>query len=229
MTMPNHPKRGSLLRGALTQNPVLVYAAGLTPVIIGTTYLRPAVWVTAVCVLHLFFCEALASSVLKRLPVWLRVAAYYALGLAIACPAAYLLTKSTWLPTLDDPALATVRFVMPLMATSGLAVVRCERYAVHNSVGDALHDAAESGLGFALVALVTGAVRELMGHGSLWGYEVSGQLRIRGFFMPFGGLLLLGAMAAALKLLLRHLSARGIARGADEKMEMEPEDRMERL
>jgi hypothetical protein len=47
--------------------------------------------------------------------------------------------------------------------------------------------------------------------------------------MPFGGFLLLGAMAGVLKVILRGLSSRGIYAGAEKALEMAPEDRLERL
>ncbi|MCL1952678.1 MAG: hypothetical protein FWF60_07610 [Oscillospiraceae bacterium] len=220
--MPKQQKPRHWLANAVLQNPILVQAAGLTPVIVATTSLQGAAWVSAFVAVHLVLCELLAS-LMKRVPPWLRVALYFALGLAVACPATALLDRLTANYT------AMLHVFMPLMAANALTALRCERYAVLHAPGDALRDALSNALGFAAVALLTGFARELLGYGTLWGRQVSQSLHLRGAWMPFGGFLLLGAMAALLKVTLRSLSARGIYAGADKALELAPEDRLERL
>jgi len=172
---------------------------------------------------------------MKRVPSWLRVAVYFAIGLAIACPAAYLmdglmdyLNDLGFQPNLAG-ALAPLRVFLPLMAVNALTATRCERYAILHTPGDALRDALANSLGYAAAALTAGGARELLGYGSLWGVQLSQTMRIRGAWMPFGGFLLLGAMAALLKVILRALSVRGVYRGAEKALELAPEDRLERL
>ena len=215
------------LAGAALQNPVLVQATGLTVIIVAATTLLGAVWVSVITALHLVVCELLAS-LMKRVPSWLRVAVYFAIGLAIACPAAYLL-DSFYTSFARAGALAPLRVFLPLMAVNGLTATRCERYAILHTPGDALRDALANSLGFAAAALLAGCAREVLGYGSLWGVQLSQTLRIRGAWMPFGGFLLLGAMAALLKVILRALSVRGVYRGAEKALELAPEDRLERL
>ena len=222
------------LAGAALQNPVLVQATGLTAVIVAATTLQGALLISVVGAAHLIICELLAS-LMKRVPSWLRVAVYFSIGLAIACPAAYLmdnlmdyLSAFGVQPALTG-ALATLRIFMPLMAVNALTATRCERYAVLHTPGDALRDALSNALGFAAAALLCGGARELLGYGSLWGVQLSQTMRIRGAWMPFGGFLLLGAMAALLKAALRALSVRGVYRGAEKALELAPEDRLERL
>ena len=219
---------------AALKNPVLVQAAGLTAVIVAATTLQGALLISIVAAVHLILCELLAS-MMKRVPSWLRVAIYFAIGLAIACPAAYLMDYlMNYLSTFEvqstlTGALATLRIFLPLMAVNALTATRCERYAVLHTPGDALRDALSNALGYAAAALLAGGTRELLGYGSLWGVQLSQTMRIRGAWMPFGGFLLLGAMAALLKAALRALSVRGVYRGAEKALELAPEDRLERL
>ena len=220
--MPKKKKSRRWLAGAVLQNPVLVQAAGLTPVIVATTSLQSALWVAGINAAHLVICELLAS-LMRRVPAWLRVAVYFAVGLGLACPAAYLLDRLTANYT------AMLHVFMPLMAVNALTAMRCERYAVLHTPRDALRDAAANALGFAVVAVLAGCARELLGYGTLWGRQISQNLHIRGMWMPFGGFLLLGAMAALLKVALRALSVRGIYAGAEKALELAPEDRLERL
>jgi hypothetical protein len=125
--------------------------------------------------------------------------------------------------------LLVLRFILPLVATNSIAAVRCERFAVYNDVGAAARDAFVNAVGFTGVMVIMGLLREAFGYGSVFGVELTETLRIRGFWMPFGGFLLLGFLAAALKTILQWMSQRGITKGADEAMEFTPEDRQERL
>ena len=216
-------KKRSWVSGALLQNPVLVQAIGLTPVIVATTTVYEALWISALSALHLFLSEALAATLLKKLPEWLRVGLYFAIGLGISCPFTFLLEHS------DPQPSAVLRMFLPLLALNAMAVARCERFAVTHTLGESLRDAAANALGFTLVAVLAGIVRETLGQGSILGFALSPLLRIRGFWMPFGGFLLLGAMAALLKAALQRMASRGIYTGAEVRMELAPEDRRARL
>jgi electron transport complex protein RnfE len=219
----NAARKRSWASGALLQNPLLAQAIGLTPVVAASTTVYAALWISGLSALHILVCEALAAAALKKLPEWLRVGIYCAIGLGLACPVTY------WLNQGGAPASAALRMFLPLMALSSMTAARCERFAVTHTVGESLGDAAANALGFTLVAVLAGTVREALGQGSLLGHGISRHLHIRGFWMPFGGFLLLGAMAALLKAVLRRMASRGIYTGAEVAMELAPEDRQARL
>ena len=215
-------KQSSPLRGAVLDNPILVQALGLTPAVIATTSLRAALWVAGFTAVHLILCECVASLWLKKLPDWLRVAVYFFVGILLAFASGLLLELN------EAVDLTTLRAILPLLAASALTAARCERFAIFNNLRDSLRDALANAVGYAAVVILVGFIRESLGQGSLFGHEFIA-LRIRAFWMPFGAFLLLGAMAAALKFLLHWMSQRGLAVGAEEAMEMVPEDRIERL
>ncbi|MCL2106347.1 MAG: hypothetical protein FWH26_04705 [Oscillospiraceae bacterium] len=215
-------KKPSWTSDAFLQNPILVQAIGLAPVVAAATTLRASLIISLVCAAQLVVCEPLAGAVLKKLPGWLRVAVYYVLGLALTLPLLY------WLELRGDVAVTTLGLYLPLLALNSLTAVRCERFAVLHTPAECLRDALANALGYAAVALVVGVIRETLGRGSIWGREFM-SMNIRGLWMPFGGFLLVGALAALLKVILRFLSERGIYSGADEAMELELDDRQERL
>ena len=208
---------------AFLNNPVLVQAVGLTPVVLAATTLRAALWVALLGAVHLILCECMAAAWLRKLPDWLRIAVYCAAGMVIVFPAAF------WLELRNPAELTTLRMVLPIMAFSALVAVRCERFAITHSLRDSLRDAVSNSVGYTVVIVLVGFIRELMGQGMILGRQVSSVLHVRAFWMPFGGFLLIGAMAAALKIMLRFLASRGIAVGVEEAMELAPEDRVERL
>jgi len=206
------------LERAAGNNPLLVQALGLTVVIVGATSLISALWVSVIVAVHLIICEVLAAAALKKVPEWLRIAIYFALGLVIVTPAAY------WLDRSGSTSMVVLRIFTPLLAVNTITVARCERYAVYQTVPKALKDGVANALGFTAVALVVGFVRELLGAGTLMGRSIM-TVHIRGFLMPFGGFLLLGVMAAGLKFILQLTGQQE----AEEAMELVPEDRVERL
>ena len=210
-------KRGWLERAA-GNNPLLVQALGLTVVIVGAGSLLSALWVSVIVAVHLIICEVLAAAALKKVPEWLRIAIYFALGLLIAAPAAY------WLDRSGSTSVVALRIFTPLLAANTITVARCERYGVYQTVPKALKDGVANALGFTAVAVVIGFVRELLGAGTLMGRSIMA-VHIRGFLMPFGGFLLLGIMAAGLKFVLQLTGQQE----AEEAMELVPEDRVERL
>lgn len=228
--MPKKIKRESVLRGAWLDNPMLVQAIGLTPAILATTSLRMALWFSLVTTVHLLICEIVASLWLKKWHSWARTAVYFALGIVLAFGAGLLF--ELWggmVGQTDVVDLLVLRAILPLMATSSIAAVRCERFAVYNNLRASLRDALTNAVGFTGVMIIMALLREGLGHGSLFGIELTETMRIRGFWMPFGGFLLLGFLAAALKTLLQWTSQRGITTDADEAMEFCPEDRQQRL
>jgi len=228
--MPKQTKRESALQGAWLDNPMLVQAIGLTPAIIATTSLRMAIWVAAITSLHLLICEVVASLWLKKLHAWARTAVYFAIGIVLAFGAGMLFEVwGGFVGETDVADLLALRIILPLLATSSIAAIRCERFAVYNDLRASVRDALVNAAGFTGVMVIMGVLREGLGHGSFFGIEFTEVLRIRGFWMPFGGFLLLGFLAAGLKTVLQWMSNRGIVKGADEAMEMAPEDRQERL
>jgi H+/Na+-translocating ferredoxin:NAD+ oxidoreductase subunit E len=57
---------------------------------------------------------------------------------------------------------------IPLIVTNCVIIARAESFASKNNVGRSLLDGLSMGLGFTLVLLLLGAVREILGHGTLF-------------------------------------------------------------
>ncbi|MDR2525599.1 MAG: hypothetical protein LBC83_05385 [Oscillospiraceae bacterium] len=206
------------LGDAIVANPILVQAVGLAPVVAVATTVRAALLLAAVTAALLLICEPLTAVLLRKLPAWLRVPCYFAIGLALVVPLVFLLES------MDAPIVASMDIFLPLLALNSVVAVRCERYAVLRAAPAALRDAAANAAGYAAAALLIGFLRELLGHGSVWGRHTA-DWNVRGLWMPFGGFLVIGLLAAGLKLLLRTLSEHGIIIGAHRAMELAPEDR----
>jgi hypothetical protein len=92
-----------------------------------------------------------------------------------------------------------MKIFIPIIAANSITAVHCEQFAVKNSVRLSFFDAAAAGIGTSFVFLLTGALREILGNGTIGGIAVDLPVTFRSAATPFGCLILLGFMAAVLK------------------------------
>lgn len=211
------------LKNAVIFNPVLIQLAGLCPVVAASTNLKSAVMLSAVALAELIAVSVIASAMLKKLPRWVRVPLYFVIGLVLICPALWYVETQT-LTVLS----MSMKIFIPLIAINSVVAVHCEQFAVKNDVKTAFFSSAAAGIGASVVFIVAGALREIIGLSSLGGIELNLPVAFRGMTLPFGCLILLGFMSAALKTFIgkkypeysvTHSSV--AAKPADEKPEKE--------
>lgn len=77
-----------------------------------------------------------------------------------------------------------------LIVTNCIVLGRAEAFAMKNPPGLSFWDGLGNGLGYSLVLIVVGTIRELFGSGSLLGYPVLPTLAEGGWYYPNGLLLL---------------------------------------
>lgn len=190
--------REMLKRSALIQNPVLVQLVGLCPVVPAAVSLQSATLFAGMYLLMLLVTEVLASLLLRKLPRYIRVCIYLVVGLGMVLP------MITYLEQYDQTILARIGIYFPLLAINSITALHCEKVAVKSSVAIAAKDALATGIGYAAVLLLVGALRELFGNGTLWGRAVLPQAmpRMSAMLLPFGGFLMLGLLAAVLRWIL---------------------------
>ena len=85
---------------------------------------------------------------------------------------------------------------LPLMAMSSFNSVHCEKYAVKHTVKESFYDAIASSIGYCAVLLAVGFIREIIGAGAVAGFDIVPIKGISGFLMPFGGMIVIGLLAA---------------------------------
>ena len=77
-----------------------------------------------------------------------------------------------------------------LIITNCIVLGRAEAFATKNGVGPSLLDGLGNGLGYSLILVLVGTIRELFGSGTLLGYEVLALASEGGWYRPIGLLLL---------------------------------------
>ncbi len=117
----------------------------------------------------------------------------------------------------------TLGIFIPLIVTNCTILARAEAFASRQSVPSAMLDGLTQGLGFAWVLVCLGALRELIGHGTLFGsadvllgewasaleidlFQASGGLLLA--LLPPGAFILLGLMVALHQHLISQQTAR---------------------
>ncbi len=73
-----------------------------------------------------------------------------------------------------------------LIVTNCLVMGRAEAFAMRNPVWPSVLDGLGNGLGYSLVLIIVGSIRELLGAGSLLGYTILTPASEGGWFVPLG-------------------------------------------
>ena len=178
--------------GGFLRNPVLVQVIGICPVAAAATSVMNALALSAVFSLSLILCEVIASLLLKKLPRWVRMGIYSVISVAVVFPVMYVFEKYSL------SVFSTLGIYLPLMVMNSLNCVHCEKYAVKHSVKLSFFDAIASLLGYCSILIAVGLIREVVGNGTILGIDL-GFDGIRGLLMPFGGLFVVGILAAVHK------------------------------
>lgn len=147
--------------GLWKDNPALVKLLGLCPLLAVSNTSVNALALGLATLMTLLVTNLLVSLLRKFLLAAIRIP-IYVLIIASTVSAIELLIKA-WLPALN----ASLGIFLPLIVTNCLIIGRAEAFASRQSVSDSLVDAFAMGLGFMWVLICLGAMRELIGQGTL--------------------------------------------------------------
>ncbi|MEM7258129.1 MAG: electron transport complex subunit E [Pseudomonadota bacterium] len=194
------------LSGLWQNNPALVQLLGLCPLLAVSNSAINALALGLATIVTLFLSNTLVAATRPWLISEIRIPVYVLLIAGVVTCVSLLMNAYA-----HDIYLQLGIFI-PLIITNCMILARAEAYASRNRVTAAAADALIHGVGFAVVLLVMGAIRELAGSGSLFANshllfgesfspEPLIQLSIeRGLLiaiLPPGAFLLLGLLIAA--------------------------------
>ncbi len=178
------------LWGSVIRNPVLVQVIGICPVAAAATSTLNALALSFIFSLSLVLCEVIASLLLKKVPRWVRMGIYSVIGLGIVFPVMYFMEKYSL------SLFSSLGIYLPLMVMSSFNCVHCESFAVKNSVKLSFFDAVTSASGYCGILIAVGVIREIFGSGGFLGFDIPFIDGMKGLLMPFGGLFIIGILAA---------------------------------
>lgn len=185
----------ALFKGSFVHNPVLTQIIGICPIVGAATTALNGMCLAVGVMAVLTVTEAVTSLLLKKVPRWLRMAAYTFISLSVVL----LCDRFIFSLTTDGGAGLGIYFY--LLCVNALAVIRCEKFACKTTVINALTDGVAAGVGYGAVALTVGILREYMAYGTVFA-SADTPVKLPQTAMPFVALVILGFLAAGHKWLL---------------------------
>ena len=185
--------------GIWYQNPTLVLLLGMCPTLATSTSLSNALGMGA-SVTIVLICSNLAISSLRNLiPDQIRIASYIVIIASFVT--AVDLVLQAFFPALS----ASIGIFIPLIVVNCIILARAEAFASKNAPFLSFIDGISSGLGFTLALTVMSTIREILGNGSIFGYDITfGVFKPAMLIvMPAGGFLVLGFVIAAMQRIMQ--------------------------
>jgi electron transport complex protein RnfE len=153
--------------GIIKENPVLILMIGLCPTLATSVSARDALGMAAATSFVLIGSNLVVSLIRKVVPASVRIPIF-------------IIVISTFVTIIDyvlqayQPALYRVLGVfVPLIVVNCIILGRAEAFAYVHGVFDSLLDALGKSVGYALVMLVMGSLREILAAGTWFGYAVT--------------------------------------------------------
>lgn len=194
---PSLKKR--LFEGLFEQNPILVQLLGTCPTLAVTTSLKDGLGMGLSATAVLILSNLLISLLRKFIPKQVRIAAYIVIISGFVTTVELLI--KAYLPALNS----SLGLFIPLIVVNCIILARAESYASKNPPVDSMLDGLFMGLGFTLALSVLGAIRELLGTGSILGVNIFGSsyTPMLIFVLPAGAFLTLGCLIAFVNYVLK--------------------------
>lgn len=187
----------------LTRNTVLVQGLCIAPVVVAATTLKNACLLGLAFAVITFVSVVLLSFLPKKTPFTLRAIAAVLLACGVFIPTAL------WVRDLFPGNIQQVGIFLPLLVTNSVLVGKTEESLLHLKKAKMLLKLITYILGFELVILFTGLVRELLAFNTVWGNPVTLPFTFSVMALPFGGFVLLGFLAAAVRRYREQLNKPG--------------------
>ena len=177
--------------GIIDENPVFIQLLGMCPTLATSTSLINAVGMGLSATFVLVCSNMLISLLRKIIPQKIRIASY------IVIIAGFVTLADMLLEAYFISIYNALGVFIPLIVVNCIILARAESFASKNKVLPSVLDGLTMGLGFTVALCILGAIRELLGSGSILGFELFGGIApLPILAMPAGGFLALGFLIA---------------------------------
>lgn len=175
-----------ILSGIIKNNPTFVLVLGMCPTLGTTTSAMNGAGMGAATMAVLILSNVVISLVKNIIPSKVRIPAY------IVIIAAFVTIIELCMKAYTPDLYKTLGVFIPLIVVNCIILGRAEGFAAKNGVLDSALDGLGIGLGFTLSLTTIGAVREMLGSGSIFGQSfISGDGMLI-FVLAPGAFLVLG-------------------------------------
>lgn len=174
------------------QNPVTVQVLGVCSCLAVTAQLKPAVVmalsVTVVVMLSNFIISLLRNTIPPRIRIIVQLVVVASLVVVV----------NQLLQAFVYDVSRQLSVYVGLIITNCIVMGRLEAFAMTHKPLESVLDGLGNGLGYAVILIVLGTVRELLGSGTLWGYPVVEQLGLYRIGYQNNGFFVMAPMALIL-------------------------------
>ncbi len=157
-----------LVKGIYKENPVFRLALGLCPSLAVSTSVENAIGMGAAATFVLLGSNITVSLIRKFVPSKVRIPCFIVVIASFVTIVE--LVMGAYLPELAK----SLGIFLPLIVVNCIILGRAEAFASKHGVGLAVMDGIGMGVGFTFAITLIGAIREIMGNGTLMGYMVFG-------------------------------------------------------
>ena len=180
----------NLTRGIFKENPVFVMMLGMCPTLGVTTSMANGIGMGLATMFVLALSNMAISLVKNVIPAMVRIPCYIVI-IASFVTIINLLMEA-YLPALH----AQLGIYIPLIVVNCIILGRAEAFASKNNIWQSLLDGLGMGIGFTIALALLGGIREILGAGSILGWNFVGEdgYPILLFIMPPGAFLALAGL-----------------------------------
>lgn len=194
-----------LYNGLIKENPTFVLMLGMCPTLAVTTSAVNGLGMGLTTTIILALSNAMISALRRIIPKGVRMPAFIVVVASFVTIVQFLLQG--YVPSLYD----SLGIYIPLIVVNCIILGRAEAYASLNPVLPSLFDGIGMGLGFTVGLTCIGIVRELIGAGEIFGYQVmpSAYEPVTIFILAPGAFLVLSMLTALQNKVKKNMESKG--------------------
>ena len=197
-----------LYNGIIKENPTVVLMLGMCPTLAVTTSAFNGLGMGLSTLVVLVMSNLVISLLRNLIPDKVRIPAFIVIVASFVTIVQFLVQG--FLPELYK----SLGIYIPLIVVNCIILGRAESYASKNPVIPSIFDGLGMGLGFTIALTIIGAIREILGAGAIFGYQLlpladeatgtAGYTPISIFILAPGAFLVLGFLVAIMNILLER-------------------------
>ena len=176
--------RETLFDPLFNKNPVMLQVLGICSALAITNSLTTALIMSLALTFVLVFSNVSISLIRHHIPNSVRII------VQMTIIATGVIVVDEFLQAYAPDASRVLSVFVGLIVTNCIVLGRAEAFATKSNVFDSFLDAIGNGLGFSLVLIAVGTIRELLGSGTLLGFEILKLVQNDGWFVPLQIMLL---------------------------------------
>lgn len=166
MSLFNKQNKEALINPLNLDHPILVQVLGICSALAVTSQLKPAIVMGLAVTVITAFANTIISIIRNTIPMRIRIV------VQLVVVAALVTIVSQILKAFAYDVSVQLSVYVGLIITNCILMGRLEAFAMQNGPWESFLDGIGNGLGYALVLVVVGFIRELFGFGTLFGFNV---------------------------------------------------------